>query len=148
MLGTDVSSPDVHLRKPGATYSGSAQGVEGVDLNINQITELRMWLDREINHHPDNLGKGFLLGEMFGLIEAVAEELGYRVPEPYYSPTSALSGRDNQRLLLAIPPTEDSLPAPIRNVMIYVSWRKASDRPRSARMKVNVDLDVLEQQGE
>lgn len=155
MVGTDVSSPDVHLRRPGQRYQQAAQGADGVDLGIDQIAELRTWLDREVNQHPDNLNraggklpKGFLLGEAFGLIDAVAEELGYYIPEPFYSPTSRLSGSNNQRLMIAVPSTEQELPTPIRNVMIYVSWQKANDNPRSSRVKVNVDLDVLEAEGE
>lgn len=155
MVGTDVSAPDVHLRRPGEPYHRAAQGAEGVDLGIDQIAELRTWLDREINQHPDNLSraggrlpKGFLLGEAFGLIEAVASELGYYIPEPFYSPISSLSGPNSQRLMMAVPPTEQELPTPISNVMIYVSWRKANDNPRSSRVVVNVDLDVLEAEGE
>ncbi len=155
MVGTDISAPDVHLRRPGELYHRAAQGAEGVNLGLDQIAELRAWLDREVNQHPDNLSrvgdrlpKGFLLGEAFGLIDAVVSELGYHVPEPFYSPISRLSGPNSQRLMMAVPPTGKELPTPIRNVMIYVSWQKANDNPRSSRVKVNVDLDVLETKGE
>jgi hypothetical protein len=147
VLGTDIQSPDVHLRQPGEL---SRAGEEGVDLDMAQIVELKGALDTQVNEHPDNLprprgreAKGFLLGEAFGLIEEAAESVGFLVPEPFYNPISALSGPRSQKLVLELPGKE--LPVPVRNVMIYVSWTKA--RKRGHRVKVNVDLDVSSTEG-
>jgi hypothetical protein len=117
-----------------------------VSLDLPEILELRGALD-EINQHPDNVSrsetrgpKGFLLGEVFGLIEDVVKSLGYILPEPFFNPISALAGRESQRLVMHVPSGKEGLLARVENAMIYVSWQQAG--PKGHRVKVNVDLDV------
>jgi hypothetical protein len=150
VLGTDIQSPDVHLRQPAELAHRASPSGEDVDLDMDQILELKNALDAQINQHPDNLPrserkgpKGFLLGELFGFVEEVAEDLGYGVPEPFYNPISALSGPKSQKLVLTLPGKE--LPTPVGNAMIYVSWTRAG--PKGHRVKVHVDLDVTPTEG-